>query len=257
MKEKRVSSTINLDLLFKNACEEMKSKFNSTKASIIHSSTKGGTTEDVWISWLKNYLPNRYEVNRGVVIDSTGHQSLQQDIIIFDRQYSPLIYRQEKTVFIPVECVYAVVEVKTELTKEEIEDAGKKISSIRKLYRLPSQWIKHAGGEYKPKPRGRIFGYIVASSSTWSEKSAWDKIEKYLPTKKEEAIDGGCIVNMGAFSTQLGNKNNSLRYTASKDQSLFAFLGLLFEDIKSLATVPPWDLGNYSSFVSNICSIRK
>lgn len=247
---------IDLDLLFRNACEEMKSKFNSTKASIMHSGTKGGTNEDVWIRWLQNYLPKRYEINRGVIIDSKGHQSFQQDIVIFDRQYSPLIYKQEETIFIPVECVYAVIEVKTQLTKEEVVDSSKKIASIRRLHRLPSQRIRHAGGEYKPKKRGRIFGYVVSTSGIWSENSVWQKLVEYLSTDKKEFIDGGCIVNRGAFSAQLKNKKILLRHTVSKEQALFAFLGLLFEDIKSLATVPPWDLGRYSSFIHTICSIR-
>ena len=257
IKKQIKQNKIDLSFLFKSACEEMKSKFNSTKANIIHSGTKGGTNEDVWISWLKNYLPKRYEINRGVVINSKGYQGLQQDIVIFDRQYSPLIYKQEETLFIPVECVYAVIEVKTQLTKEEIKDAGEKIASIRRLYRLPSQKIRHIGGVHRPIKRGRIYGYIVSSSAGWTENSVWTKISQYLPISKEEFIDGGCVVNRGAFSAQREKNKFLFRHTLSKEQTLFGFLGLLFEDIKSLATVPPWDLGRYSSFINTICSIRK
>ncbi|MDP3732041.1 MAG: hypothetical protein Q8R31_03285 [Candidatus Omnitrophota bacterium] len=247
---------IDLNLLHQNACKEMMNKFNSIKSGILHGGIKGGANEDVWISWLKNYLPKRYEINRGVVIDSKGSQSRQQDIVIFDRQYSPLIYKQEKTIFIPVECIYAVLEVKTQLTKEEIQDSLKKISSIRKLYRLPSQKIRHAGGIFPPIRRGRIYGYIVSSSAIWSKGSLWKKIAECLPTNEEEFIDGGCIIDKGTFSAQKIKKKFLFKHTLSEEQALFAFLGLLFEDIKTLATVPPWDLGQYSSFVRTIRSIR-
>ncbi|MGB3479864.1 MAG: DUF6602 domain-containing protein [bacterium] len=257
MKKKTEKLQIKIDLnqLFEDASREMKSKFDSIKKNICHPSTKGGTNEDIWINWLREYMPRRYEVNRGVIIDSKGYQSRQEDIVIFDHQYTPLIYQQQNTLFIPIEAVYAVIEAKTTLTAKEIKDAGEKIASIRNLYRSPTQHIKYARGQYPPKKHGHIYGYVVASIMEW-KKTPWKYVAKYLPNNKLQFIDGGCIMNSGTFASKF-KKNYILLKRTTKTQALFGFLGLLFEDIKSLATVPAWDLGRYASFIKDICVTRK
>lgn len=90
----------------------------------------------------------RYKVDKGIVIDSTGKQSEQIDLIIYDAQYSYLVFRQNDTLLIPAESVYAVFEVKQNLNKERIEYAGAKAKSVRELLRTSAP-IKHAGGEYR------------------------------------------------------------------------------------------------------------
>lgn len=247
---------IQLEGLFKDASEELRSRFNTIQRRLMHAPTKGNAEEDVWMEWIEQYLPKRYTINRGFVLDSKGYQSQQLDIIIFDRQYSPLIYKQCDTILVPIESVYAVIEVKTKISKTEMEDAGQKIASVRQLYRSPSQPVWHAGGKHAPKKHGYIYGYVVAISSSWQDKGLWENIKSNLPRSKDYFIDGGCIVNSGSFAANYKKQKITISNTESKDQALFGFLGVLFEDLKTIATVAPYNLGNYSSIIHKLRSVR-
>lgn len=116
------------------------------------------------------YLPNRYAVAKGVVIDADGNESEQIDVIIYDRQYSYLVLKHNETFLIPAESVYAVFEVKQSLNKGYMEYAQHKTESVRKLKRT-SVAIKHAGGKYDPKPLHKIVAGLLTTTSDWAESS--------------------------------------------------------------------------------------
>lgn len=63
-------------------------------------------------------------VDKATIIDSAGNQSEQIDLVIYDAQYSYLVFTQGNRKLIPAESVYAVFEVKQELNKAYIEYAG-------------------------------------------------------------------------------------------------------------------------------------
>ena len=71
----------------------------SNRETLCHPGAKGDATEDEWICLLKNHLPNRYQADKAFVIDSTGKQSEQIDVVIYDRQYTPLLYNQNNQKF--------------------------------------------------------------------------------------------------------------------------------------------------------------
>ena len=108
-------------------------------------------SENVWLDLLNTYLPKRYQAAKAHVVDSNGTFSDQIDVVVYDRQYSPFIFRYEEQTIIPAESVYAVFEAKQTLNKEHIEYAREKVASVRRLHRT-SLPIPHAGGTYPPKP---------------------------------------------------------------------------------------------------------
>lgn len=116
---------IDLKKLYVGMQKEMLQKLSTGAEAVVHPGTKGDNTESNWINWFNEYLPNRYKVDKGIVIDSTGKQSEQIDLIIYDAQYSYLVFRQNETILIPAESVYAVFEVKQNLDKSKIEYAYK------------------------------------------------------------------------------------------------------------------------------------
>lgn len=69
-------------------------------------------------------------------------------------------------IHIPAESVYAVPEVKQDLTKEQIEYAGEKIASVRRLRRTSAEFM-HATGRSRTTPKP-ILGGIVTYESGWS-----------------------------------------------------------------------------------------
>lgn len=108
-----------------------------------HPTDKGANSEKNWIQWFKDYLPKRYKAAKATVIDSRGNTSDQIDIVLYDAQYSYLAFSQNEILYLPAESVYAVFEVKQDLSKAHMEYAGKKAESVRNLYRT-SAAIPHA-----------------------------------------------------------------------------------------------------------------
>src|SRR5882672_2058572 len=100
-----------------------------------HPGAKGEAFEREWRLLLRRYLPRRYRVSKGFVVDHRGQMSHEIDVIVFDRHFSPFILDHEGIRVIPAESVYAVMEVKPSLNASTFNYAGRKAASVRKLLR--------------------------------------------------------------------------------------------------------------------------
>ena len=80
--------SVDLGKLYDGMQQEMEAGLKTGASVLMHPGMKGDDTEDNWREWLMAYLPNRYAVAKGVVIDADGNESEQIDVIIYDRQYS-------------------------------------------------------------------------------------------------------------------------------------------------------------------------
>ena len=109
----------------------------------------------------------RYQAEKAHVVDSTGAFSEQIDVVVFDRQYSPFIFKFEGQIIIPAESAYALFEAKQAINAEHIAHARKKVASVRRLHRT-SLPIPHAGGMYSAKPPAHILGGILTFESDWN-----------------------------------------------------------------------------------------
>ena len=85
-----MENRIDIKNLFKSMQNQMLASL-STQEFIKHPGTKGDATENNWISWMRRFLPKRYAVDKAFVIDSDGNLSDQIDIVIYDKQYSPIL----------------------------------------------------------------------------------------------------------------------------------------------------------------------
>src|SRR5207247_1078433 len=106
----------------------------------------------------------RYQAATAHVVDSKGVFSEQIDVVIFDRQYSPFIFRYEGQTIIPAESVYAVFEAKQTINAAQVGYAQHKVASVRALHRT-SLPIPYARGTYPPKPLIQIYGGLLAFES--------------------------------------------------------------------------------------------
>ena len=167
MRFENLMPEIKLSDLYAEMQKEMLQKLQTGAFSLVHSGSKGDNTEANWIEWFRAYLPERYKVDNAIIIASTGKKSQQIDLVIYDAQYSYLVFHQGNTKLIPAESVYAVFKVKQELNKEYIEYAGEKAKSVRSLHRASAR-IKHAGGNYDPKPLHEVLAGVLTTRSTWA-----------------------------------------------------------------------------------------
>lgn len=86
---------------------------------------------------LRTFLPIKYGVCRGFVVDSKGNKE-GDDIIIYDQINFPTIRSNKKNDFsrkekIPIEAVYAYIEAKHTLTKESFDKSLVQIAKVKTL----------------------------------------------------------------------------------------------------------------------------
>lgn len=198
-------SKIPIADLFAGLQNQMVAQLNTNREFIEHPGSKGDALENAWIEWLKKYLPNRYSVDKAIVIDHKGNTSQQIDVVIYDNWFTPFIFSQNGFHYIPVEGVYAVFEVKPDLkgsvkvgkkTVSYIKYAGQKIESVRKLKRTSVDMI-NSGVTAKARPFTKIIGGILANTNSIKNTSTIESQMKSLT--KLESIDIGCAVEYGSF----------------------------------------------------------
>lgn len=109
----------------------LKSEYESNK-NISHQGVKGGFNENALSSLVKEVIPTKYKITKGVIENSEGEQSNETDIIIYDDEILPL-YIQNDLSFVPVEAVKYVFEVKSQLTSNELQTTIQKFLNFKKL----------------------------------------------------------------------------------------------------------------------------
>ena len=72
-------------ILFNDIAKNMLQSFEGWDTYVPHPGEKGGIRERRVQDFLMKYLPDRYGVARGHIIDWQGGVSLQEDIVIFDK----------------------------------------------------------------------------------------------------------------------------------------------------------------------------
>lgn len=247
--------TINLSELYTLMQQEMLQKLRSGKAAFVHPGTKGDNTEANWIEWLRAYLPKRYCVDKGTVIDSTGRESDQIDLIIYDAQYSYFVFHQGESLLIPAESVYAVFEVKQNLNKQHIEYAGKKAKSVRELLRTSAP-IRYANGSYSPKKPHEIVAGILTTNSDWQSPIAPNVVRYIEERPYDERLDFVCSISDNTFA--VGNNVFIEDYKADykpqiqfceQNESLVYLLLKLLKRLQDIGTVPAIDFNSYIGII--------
>jgi hypothetical protein len=212
-----------------------------SKASITHDGIMGEINEQHFIQVLRKYLPKRYEIDHGIVIDSNGTTSDQIDIVIFDHQYTPTLLDQHSHRFIPSEAVYCVLEVKPVINKTYLEYAASKAESVRILERT-SVPIIHAGGVFSAKPLFHIISGIIAPNVEWAEGLDGLTFRSNMADLSENrTVDCGLVLSDKCFDTF----DKELTFSSGSN-SLAFFIFRLLQKLQSLGTVPAVDWTKYA-----------
>jgi len=241
----------NLKDIFYGLQTQMIHQLTTDRKIIFHPTSKGDASELNWIKWLKTYLPRRYEVDKAFVIDSNNRFSEQIDLVIYDRQFSPFVFNQDDTLYIPAECVYAVFEVKQEFNKENIEYAAQKIKSVRILNRTSAPIVHAAGHIPNPKPPLRILGGILTLASAWSDpfgepfQSCMNQLEEH------DQIDIGCVLEKASFTIDYKELAFSFELSTQEEALIYFFLKLL-TNLQKLGTVPAMNIEAYARAINSI-----
>lgn len=257
----KFENMIDLKEMFTGLQDEMNAALKINRFSINHQGSKGDATEDKWIEFFRTYLPKRYNVDKAMVIDHEGNVSQQIDIVLYDVFYTPFILNHDGFKYIPAEGVYAVFEVKQDI-KNNIEYAGKKIESVRKLKRTSIPMIC-TGCTHKARPLSPILGGILSSTSGYEQTCTIkenlkrltgmqsldfcccaDKYSFYIEYDKGFA-DFTDTENTAIFEHYKARKVTAVNFNKHPENSVFTFFLQLVQYLKLIGTVPAIDINAY------------
>jgi hypothetical protein len=238
----------------------------------------GAARENPARKQLEKLLPAFVSTGSGIVMDSFGARSSQQDIVFFERDFCPVysINDTPEATYFPVEGVVAVGEVKSTVDKATLFDALDKIKSAKMLKRFSERSQKSVagpaadyrtfglGGHYAAIPsneydqeknyRDQVYGFLICKSFRYSGNAVLGNLCEYVATNGAShlpniivSLDDGFIqgVSLPAMALQhsplLGN---GIAFVP--DQRAFAFLvHALRQHAREGRTIPLHTLDRY------------
>jgi hypothetical protein len=241
-----MTTTWSLAELLGGLHDDIQQRLDTARRCFGHPGTKGDASETVWLELLDTYLPRRYRAAKGHVVDSKGVFSDQIDVVVFDRQYSPFIFRHERQTIIPAESVYAAFEAKQAINASEVKYAQQKVASVRALHRT-SLPIPHACGTYPAKPLIPIYGGILTFQSDWSPPLGQSLFDALHKGGEDGRLDLGCVAAHGYFSR---DQETGAFEVSDGGKPATAFLLKLISQLQFSGTVPMIDVQAYAAWLS-------
>ncbi len=130
-------SDMQLKDVLEAAAKQLRADFQEIKESNPRAAEGGAEAEAILKKFLKERLPRRFDVENGLVIGAHGKISNQTDLIIFDALDSPVYRRGPRVYILPRDNVAAVIEMNSQLNKDELRDEARKIASVKEIKAAP------------------------------------------------------------------------------------------------------------------------
>jgi hypothetical protein len=235
----------NLRTLLANVHDDVQAQLDAARQLVGHPTDKGDSSESVWIDLFNTYLPRRYHTIKGHIADSEGNFSEQIDVIILDRQYTPLIFSFKSVQVVPAESVYAVFESKQETSADTVEAAKQKLSSARKLARTSGPIVNQGQPTGKTELK-QILGGILALESVWKDPLGDTFLNHVADDEPKRLMDLGCVASRGMFV-----REGETFQIDTQGRHATRFLFKLMTKLQSIGTVPAIELEKYEPFLSD------
>ncbi|MDX2306898.1 MAG: DUF6602 domain-containing protein [Hyphomicrobium sp.] len=100
-----------------------------------HRPTSGSNREAVIRKFLAHHIPSRFGIGEGIVISRADQVSNQADVVIYDKQFNEPLNSDLPAKLFLAESVFALIEVKTELTPSQLDDSLSKCIKFKRLER--------------------------------------------------------------------------------------------------------------------------
>ena len=220
-----------------------------------HNLLKGQNNESILIERLRTYLPKKYSLTTGKLFDSENNRSDEIDIIIYDNFHNSEIISLKRASLVPVEISFAVISVKTKLTKPELVGYRKKkgcicniktAKQLKKINGLPLN-LGSTKAEFSYAPTiGIIFAYDSPPIFTVAKNFIIGNRNESI--EKNEQIDFICIFNKGIIIND--KQNDRIKIISSsenEDEKYKTFLNFIMMLMSHLNSMPmtTLDLSGY------------
>jgi hypothetical protein len=242
---------------------------------------------------LVKLLPALVSVGSGLLIDSHGGQSKQQDIVLFERDLCPIysINDAPEATYYPIESVVAVGEVKSTVSKVVLFDALDKIRSSKALKRFSKkenlgigQYCSYrkygshvsfagtAGDEYDQtnKYTDQIFTFIMCNTFAQSKEAILENLVEYQREFGHELMPNIIIsLNDGFIQGMTSNdfilqkslmQSDSFSFIPANDRAFSYLVNELRQHIIAGRSVPIEALDRYLDIISGAlppCTARR
>jgi hypothetical protein len=234
----------NLPELMKGLHKRVWQELQTARAAIGHSGAKGDGSEKIWHRLFRTYLPARYAVDKATIMDSTGAFSGEIDVVLYDRQYTFLIFEMEGVKVIPAEAVYAVFEAKQEINAGYVAYAQEKAARVRQLYRTSAE-VMTIDGLRRATPQPILAGFL-AFENGWTSDDADEYLKKALAKDQGDGqLNMGCIAAYGTF----GCEGEDCQTSIVHDKAVTMFLLSLITKLQKIGTVPAIDMTAYAAWL--------
>lgn len=191
----------------------LKHKIVFLKESISHSIT-GSTAEAFFREIISQYIPNKYMVDTGFIVDCKGSISNQIDIIIADTYNIPPLCNESNYKVFTIESVCAVIEVTTGPKNTVGKNSTPKLKSdMTKIAKVRKMGRKRQYVDYFPTTsNGAVVlrnividicprSFLITAGKEYSKKTYESNIKKYLLDIRETNDDAWLN---GMFSVEHG-----------------------------------------------------
>lgn len=214
-----------LEKVLGSVANKMLADFEASGA-VVHRGSKGTVREAILLdNYLRKYLPSTVvAVHSGEVITTTGEVSEQCDILILDPS-TPPFWDEADYRIVPVECLFGVIEVKSNLTSDELSKTWEKIARLKSFPKTaflsplgPQQTRTVYGRTWEHFPTvGMIFAYDGADLETLGNRLT--ELADTCPP--EQRLDSVWVLNKG-YLVWIDSERQYVNATAEPDSGLAA-----------------------------------
>ncbi|CAM6434712.1 DUF6602 domain-containing protein [Citrobacter sedlakii] len=116
--------------IFKNSFSATSTEvfYDPERERLIHAGEYGMYRESVVRDFLNFIVPQRLAISNGFLMSGMDDISTQCDVVIFDSKMTPLYQGGDRHRFFPIESVYCIGEVKSNLSRAAFRDAINKLA---------------------------------------------------------------------------------------------------------------------------------
>lgn len=197
------------------------------KKQLTHPGEFGMYREAVCKELLRLFIPGRLEIGNGFLINDIGEVSTQCDIVVYDKNSTPLIENNERQRFYPIETVSAIGEIKSNLDKEGLKLAINKLAKnklMRENMTSPVAIRRENPGPFEPRNYmyDHIFSFIICNKLTFDFRSLPKEINSMYDVGTEPRLKHNLILSVsdGLLTYFDSTNNKAIMYPYLKSQVL-------------------------------------
>lgn len=207
--------------------------------SIEHLPTRGQLREKYLIDFFKDVIPQRFNLDSGIICDAKGESSRQLDFIVSDNAFLPAMTLHDGVSLVPIESALMSAEIKTTLTKSSLEQVESQNNSIEKLQYSNRKYE----GELSLNTGEVLFSSaILAFNSHVNRETLVDWMKNNSRTFAICVINQFSILNLGKDNIKIIEQGNGF----PDFWETLVFVGKLYhalEEVSNRRVIRPnWDL---------------